>query len=149
MVILETQLYEQALVIRSQLGDEAAFAELLSLHGPRILRFTRQMMANFRMLREMSQSSEHGPHLEPKEAEGMRDAMLSLSMTTNWAVAFCTAWIADSVALLGMGSLVTVTFVLVQRRVTLQQININLAKISDQLRALETTPTSSTKGVSS
>ena len=44
MVILETQLYEQALVIRSQLGDEAAFAELLALHGPRILRFTRQMM---------------------------------------------------------------------------------------------------------
>ena len=33
MAILETQLYEQALVIRSQLGDEAAFGELLTLQN--------------------------------------------------------------------------------------------------------------------
>jgi RNA polymerase sigma-70 factor, ECF subfamily len=37
-------LYEQTLVLRSQLGDEAAFAELLSLHGPHLLQFTRNMM---------------------------------------------------------------------------------------------------------
>lgn len=38
------QLYEQTLVLRSQLGDESAFRELLSLHGPRLLLFTRKMM---------------------------------------------------------------------------------------------------------
>ncbi|HEX3624779.1 MAG TPA: sigma-70 family RNA polymerase sigma factor [Verrucomicrobiae bacterium] len=38
------QIYEQTLVLRSQLGDEAAFAELLVLHGPHLLSFTRQMM---------------------------------------------------------------------------------------------------------
>ena len=38
------QLYEQTLVIRSQIGDELAFQELLTLYGPHLLRFTRKMM---------------------------------------------------------------------------------------------------------
>ncbi len=38
------QLYEQTLVIRSQLGDEPAFQELLTLYGPHLLLFTRKMM---------------------------------------------------------------------------------------------------------
>src|ERR1035437_443803 len=37
-------LYEQTLVIRSQLGDEAAFEDLLGLHGPRLLLFVKRMM---------------------------------------------------------------------------------------------------------
>lgn len=37
-------LYEQTLVIRSQLGDEVAFEELLELHGPRLLLFAQRMM---------------------------------------------------------------------------------------------------------
>jgi RNA polymerase sigma factor (sigma-70 family) len=37
-------IYEQMLVIRSQLGEEAAFRELLTLHGPPMLQFTRNMM---------------------------------------------------------------------------------------------------------
>jgi RNA polymerase sigma-70 factor, ECF subfamily len=37
-------LYEQTLVIRSQMGDELAFQELLALYGPHLLRFTRKMM---------------------------------------------------------------------------------------------------------
>jgi len=44
MPVTPEQLYEQTLVIRSQLGDEAAFAELLSCHGPRLLGFTQRMM---------------------------------------------------------------------------------------------------------
>jgi RNA polymerase sigma-70 factor (ECF subfamily) len=38
------QLYEQTLVIRSQIGDETAFTELLTLYGPRLLVFTQRMM---------------------------------------------------------------------------------------------------------
>jgi RNA polymerase sigma-70 factor, ECF subfamily len=38
------QLYEQMIVMRSQIGDEAAFQELLMLYGPRLLRFTQKMM---------------------------------------------------------------------------------------------------------
>lgn len=38
------QLYEQTLVLRSQIGDEAAFEELLALHGPHLLLFTRKML---------------------------------------------------------------------------------------------------------
>lgn len=37
-------LYEETLVIRSQLGDEPAFEELMGLHGPRLLLFTQRMM---------------------------------------------------------------------------------------------------------
>ncbi len=44
MAVTPEQLYEQTLVIRSQVGDEAAFAELLTLHGPRLLLFTQRMM---------------------------------------------------------------------------------------------------------
>lgn len=37
-------LYEQTLVLRSQLGDEAAFEELLTRQGPRLLLFTQRML---------------------------------------------------------------------------------------------------------
>jgi RNA polymerase sigma-70 factor (ECF subfamily) len=44
MDVTSEQLYEQTLVLRSQIGDEAAFAELLGLYGPRLLLFTQRMM---------------------------------------------------------------------------------------------------------
>ena len=44
MSVCPEQLYEQTLVVRSQLGDEAAFAELLARHGPHLLMFTQRMM---------------------------------------------------------------------------------------------------------
>lgn len=44
MAVTPEQLYEQTLVIRSQIGDEAAFTELLTCYGPRLLHFTQRMM---------------------------------------------------------------------------------------------------------
>src|SRR6266576_28481 len=44
MPVSPETLYEQILVIRSQIGDEAAFRELLQCYGPRLLRFTERMM---------------------------------------------------------------------------------------------------------
>ena len=44
MAVTTEQLYEQTIVIRSQIGDETAFAELLTLYGPRLLIFTQRMM---------------------------------------------------------------------------------------------------------
>ena len=44
MPAIPETLYEQTLVIRSQLGDEAAFEELLGLHGPRLLLFTQRIL---------------------------------------------------------------------------------------------------------
>jgi RNA polymerase sigma-70 factor, ECF subfamily len=40
------QLYEQMLVLRSQIGDETAFEELVALHGPHLLLFTQKMLAS-------------------------------------------------------------------------------------------------------
>ena len=45
MPITAQHLYEQTLVVRTQLGDEAAFRELLALHSPRLLAFARRMMS--------------------------------------------------------------------------------------------------------
>ena len=44
MSITPEHLYEQTLVVRSQIGDETAFQELMALYGPRLLFFTRKMM---------------------------------------------------------------------------------------------------------
>jgi RNA polymerase sigma-70 factor (ECF subfamily) len=44
MPAIPETLYEQALVLRSQLGDESAFEELLELHGPRLLLFAQRML---------------------------------------------------------------------------------------------------------
>jgi RNA polymerase sigma-70 factor (ECF subfamily) len=44
MSTISETLYEQTLVIRSQLGDEAAFEQLLELHGPRLLLFAQHML---------------------------------------------------------------------------------------------------------
>jgi RNA polymerase sigma-70 factor (ECF subfamily) len=44
MAVTSEQLFEQTLVVRSQLGDEAAFAELVALFGPRLWCFTQRMM---------------------------------------------------------------------------------------------------------
>jgi RNA polymerase sigma-70 factor, ECF subfamily len=46
MPVTPDSLYEQTLVVRSQIGDEPAFQELLGLYGPRLLAFTRRMMQN-------------------------------------------------------------------------------------------------------
>jgi RNA polymerase sigma-70 factor (ECF subfamily) len=40
------QLYEQTLVVRSQLGDEAAFRELLELYAPRLFAFVNKMISS-------------------------------------------------------------------------------------------------------
>ena len=40
------QLYEQSLVLRSQIGDEAAFEQLMALEGPRVGLFTRNMLGS-------------------------------------------------------------------------------------------------------
>ena len=44
MPVTPETLYEQTLVLRSQLGDEAAFEELLKSHGPRVLLFVQRML---------------------------------------------------------------------------------------------------------
>ena len=44
MPVTPEALYEQTLVVRSQIGDETAFQELLKLYGPRLLLFTQRMM---------------------------------------------------------------------------------------------------------
>jgi len=46
--------------------------------------------------------------------------------------------VASAVGALGLGTLILVTVVILNRRVALNQINANLAQISNQLRELQT-----------
>ncbi|MGA2660018.1 MAG: hypothetical protein ABSH34_21155 [Verrucomicrobiota bacterium] len=43
MSTIPETLYEPTLVMRSQLGDEAAFEGLLELHGPRLLDVSKRI----------------------------------------------------------------------------------------------------------
>ncbi len=47
MAAASDAVYEQVLVIRSQLGDESAFSELLERHGPRLLLFSESMLRSW------------------------------------------------------------------------------------------------------
>ena len=58
-------------------------------------------------------------------------------MVMTHALGVETMLIAGTVALVGLGSLITVVLVMVTRRVTLRQINESLAQISNQIRQLE------------
>jgi RNA polymerase sigma-70 factor (ECF subfamily) len=46
VAVTAQHLYEQTLVVRSQLGDATAFRELLGLHSPRLLSFVRKLMSD-------------------------------------------------------------------------------------------------------
>jgi len=70
------------------------------------------------------------PHFDPVRAH--------LFMT--FVIGVGTALVAGSVGLLGLGTLLVVTLVLLNRRVTLRQINASLADISLQLRELRKPP---------
>jgi RNA polymerase sigma-70 factor (ECF subfamily) len=52
MSTISETLYEQTLVIRSQLGDEAAFEQLLELHGPRLREAAKFRSWAFRIARD-------------------------------------------------------------------------------------------------
>jgi hypothetical protein len=69
------------------------------------------------------------PHFDPVRAH--------LFMT--FVIGVGTALVAGSVGLLGLGTLLVVTLVLLNRRVTLRQINASLADISLQLKELRRT----------
>jgi RNA polymerase sigma-70 factor, ECF subfamily len=44
MAVTAQHLYEQTLIVRSQLGDPAAFRELMTMHSPRLNAFVRKLM---------------------------------------------------------------------------------------------------------
>jgi RNA polymerase sigma-70 factor (ECF subfamily) len=43
VAVTAQHIYEQTLVVRSQLGDATAFRELMTLHSPRLLAFVRKL----------------------------------------------------------------------------------------------------------
>jgi Sigma-70 region 2 len=129
------QLYEQTLVLRSQIGDETAFRELLELYGPHLLRYTRKMMESSPTLVE-----DLVQEIWVAIYRGL-PGLLDAGKFRPWAfriardkVMFLTA---VSMALLSIGTLVILLLVIFNRRITLRQINISLAQISAQIKELQ------------
>jgi hypothetical protein len=71
----------------------------------------------------------------PQQVPGYDPAYIQLLMTN--AVGFGTALVAASVALLGIGTTVTLLLVILNRRVTLRQVNTSLEQISKQIASLQ------------
>jgi RNA polymerase sigma-70 factor (ECF subfamily) len=46
VAVTAQHIYEQTLIVRSQLGDASAFRELLGIYAPRLLAFVRKLMAH-------------------------------------------------------------------------------------------------------
>jgi len=199
-------------VIRSQIGDDTAFQELLKLHGPRLLLFTQRMMqsspelvadvvqeiwiAIYRALPRLLDVSKFRPwafrvardriyreyrrrklplqpfddsQLEnlPEAAElngaidreelhhclhtlspEHREALMlrffeemsyeEIARVTDSSVGTVRSRIVGmAVGVLGLGTLVLLTVVILNRGATLNQINARLAQISHQLRQLQ------------
>jgi hypothetical protein len=79
-------------------------------------------------------------------AEPMREAIeridkfLGVQITFTHVISMGTTMIAVVVGILGLGTLVLLTVVVLNRRVALQQINVSLAQISQQLQELSRRP---------
>ena len=65
------------------------------------------------------------------------DRALALHFQMNWAVTKGLLLTAISVIVLSAGTLATLLLVILNRRVTLKQINYSLTQISEQLRQLQ------------
>ncbi len=85
-------------------------------------------------------------HMYPKQHKLMRDAALgnvpveeivALQAIHFQVLDLCTRVVAAAFVALTLAALCTVLLVLVSRRITLRQINTQLAEISEQLRQLQ------------
>ena len=76
---------------------------------------------------------------QPTSPDNVRriDNLLANEILMTQVVSFSTSVVAIAVGVLGLGTLVLLTVVVLNRRVTLNQINASLAQISNQLRELQ------------
>ena len=87
----------------------------------------------------MKQIEAAGPATAATSADTLKriNELLDQETLHTAMVSMGAAAVALSVAVLGLGMLVLVTVVVLNRRVTLNQINASLAQISSQLRDLQ------------
>jgi hypothetical protein len=76
---------------------------------------------------------------QPTSANDVKriDQVLANEILMTQVVSIGTSVVAMAVGLLGLGTLVLLTVVVLNRRVTLNQVNASLAQISNQLRELQ------------
>jgi len=68
------------------------------------------------------------------------DQILRNEVVLTYVASMGVTLVASAVGALGLGTLILLTVVVLNRRVTLNQVNASLAQISDQLRELQAGP---------
>jgi hypothetical protein len=113
---------------------------IVSFYRIKYLPKQREMLYGSRLAAEQAgtgaNSAQNG--LKPMENLPRAEEFLRNEVVLTHVVGIGVAIVALAVGVLGLETLVLLTVVVLNRRVTLNQINANLAQISDQLRELRT-----------
>ena len=123
------------------IGSVALLVAYVVLYAPK----EKQIMSNYaqdghltRYTNSPSGSQAAGP-LDPQQALGVH-------FTMNYVVTKGILAVVVTMIILSCGTLTTLLLVILNRRVTLKQINYSLAKISEQLKSLQTPPAETRSG---
>ena len=96
----------------------------------------KQMLRDAEIAAQQANSRPAGEESVPDAIKRI-DRFLGVQIVMSYAVSMGTTGLAIVVGVLGLGTLVLLTVVVLNRRVALQQINVSLAQISEQLRELQ------------
>jgi hypothetical protein len=115
------------------IGSVAVLTAYTMIYAPK----EKQMLANYQQHGQLTRYTNTPAGSEPTGALDPQQA-LGVHFTMNYAVTKGILAIVVTVIILSCGTLTTLLLVVLNRRVTLKQINHSLALISEQLKALQT-----------
>jgi hypothetical protein len=98
----------------------------------------RQMLQDAKIVAQQAKTGGGARGETVEEAIKRIDNFLGVQITMTHVVSMGTTVVAIVVGILGSGTLVLLTVVVLNRRAALNQINASLAQISDQLREWQT-----------
>ncbi|HEY2952986.1 MAG TPA: hypothetical protein VGK40_10405 [Verrucomicrobiae bacterium] len=112
----------------------------------------KTLMRDAEVAAHQARTGPPGEQVSVEEAVKRIDTFLGAQMVFTHFISMATTVLAVAVGVLGVGTLILLTVVILNRRATLNQLNASLAQISDELRALNgirsTGPPASGGGVS-
>lgn len=117
------------------LGGVALLAGYSIFYAPK----EKQMLRDYELYGHVRKTGDNDPEHRNQPAMSTEQA-LALHFTMNYVVTKGILAVVVTVVILSCATLTTLLLVVLNRRVTLKQINYSLAKISEQLKALQSPP---------
>ena len=97
----------------------------------------KQILRDAEIVAQQASSMAGGGEESVQDAVKRIDKFLGVQVTLTHVVSMGTTMVAVVVGVLSLGTLVLLIVVILNRRVTLNQINVSLAQLADQLRELQ------------